>query len=110
MGCRGYRAVVSRVALRQGLRVAIALSWLMLVYGPVVAQAPPPIVVYGDANFPPYESLVDGQPVGANVELWRAIGRVLKRDIDIRLGPWAESQDKVVRGVGDALTFLSINE
>jgi PAS domain S-box-containing protein len=91
-----------------GAAVLAAICLLVAAGEAVTAQAP--LVVYGDANFPPYESLVDGQPVGANIDLWRAIGRVLDRDIDIRLGPWAESQDKVAHGTGDALSFLNVTE
>ena len=69
MGRWGYSAVVSRLAWGPGIRVAVALCLLAVVSGPVASQAPRPVplVVYGDANFSPYESLIDGQPVGVEL-------------------------------------------
>src|SRR5580704_8059280 len=106
------RAAGGGFTVQRSAGVSVALGLLVLLSGAPLAQAPPQkaLIVFGDADFPPYESLVDGEPVGANIDLWHAIGRVLRRDIDIRLGPWAESQDKVLHGEGDALTFLNIND
>src|SRR5262245_47534149 len=56
------------------------------------------LIVYGDANFPPYESLVDSKPTGANVELWMAIGRVLDRRVELRLVAWPDAQQQVLAG------------
>ncbi len=79
---------------------------------PVLAQdtAKSPIVVMGDQDYPPYESLVDGEPVGINVELWREIGRVLGRPVELRLYQWADSQARVRRGEAKVLTFMSVNK
>ena len=67
---------------------------------PVLAQdtAISSIVVMGDKNYPPYESIVDGEPVGINVDLWREIEQVLGRPVDLRLYQWADSQARVQRG------------
>jgi signal transduction histidine kinase/CheY-like chemotaxis protein len=67
------------------------------------AAAPVPIVIHGDRSLPPYESLEDGQPMGMTIDLWREIGRVLGRPVDIRLGDWAVSQEQVLAGDGDVL-------
>ncbi len=79
---------------------------------PVLAQdtAKSPLVVMGDKSYPPYESLVDGEPVGINVELWREIGRILGRPVDLRLYQWADSQARVRRGEAKVLTFMSVNK
>jgi PAS domain S-box-containing protein len=49
------------------------------------------IVVGGDHNYPPFESLnSSGRPVGYTVDITRAIAREMGLDIEIRLGPWSE--------------------
>jgi signal transduction histidine kinase/ActR/RegA family two-component response regulator len=95
------------------LSFVVVLAWLIAAFGGgAAAQAPAreALVVFGDDNFPPYESLIDGRAAGANVDLWNAIGQVLQRRIDIRLGPWSESQAEILRGAGDALSFVNITE
>jgi signal transduction histidine kinase/ActR/RegA family two-component response regulator/HPt (histidine-containing phosphotransfer) domain-containing protein len=62
-----------------------------------------PLVIYGDRSLPPYEFLEDGQPAGMTIDLWREIGRVLERPVDIRLGDWAAAQAHVLAGDGDVL-------
>jgi ABC-type amino acid transport substrate-binding protein len=44
-----------------------------------------PVVVFGDANFAPYEYMELGTPKGVNIDLLNALGRVLGRPIDIHL-------------------------
>jgi signal transduction histidine kinase/ActR/RegA family two-component response regulator/HPt (histidine-containing phosphotransfer) domain-containing protein len=66
-----------------------------------------PIVIYGDRSLPPYEFLEDGQPAGMTIDMWREIGRVLERPVDIRLGDWAASQERVLAGDGDVLPPLA---
>lgn len=62
------------------------------------------IVVGGDYNFPPYEFLdKDGLPSGYNVELTRAIARVMGLNVQIVLGPWAEIRKKLESGEVDAV-------
>lgn len=97
--------------------LALAATFLFFVGGIVAssssfAQVPQgeSIVFLGDSSYAPYEYLVDGKPVGANVDLLNAIGEVLERPIEIRLMKWAEAQEKIARGEGHALTFMSRNE
>jgi two-component system, cell cycle sensor histidine kinase and response regulator CckA len=62
------------------------------------------LVIGGDENFPPYEYLDEhGQPAGYNVDLTRAIAREVGLDIEIRLGPWAQIRENLVRGEIDAV-------
>ncbi len=68
------------------------------------------LVVFGDSSYPPYESLIDGKPAGANVDLWNAIGRTLGRPIDMRLIAWEQAQREVLAGAGDALSFVALTE
>ncbi|MCF8078497.1 MAG: transporter substrate-binding domain-containing protein, partial [Desulfobacterales bacterium] len=62
------------------------------------------IVVGGDHNFPPYEYLDEnGRPAGYNVDLTRAIAQEVGLDVEIRLGPWAESREALARGEIDVI-------
>ena len=93
------------------LFLAVQVFWAVTVL-PVLAQdtSKSPIVVIGDKDYPPYESLVDGEPVGINVDLWREIAKILGRPLDLRLYQWADSQARVRRGEAKVLTFMSINK
>jgi len=68
-----------------------------------------PLIVYGDKNLPPYEFLEDGEPRGANIDLWKVISRELNRPLIVRLTQWSAAQEKVNQGEGHALTLMSIN-
>ena len=49
------------------------------------------VIVGGDRSYPPYEFLdQDGLPTGYNVELTRAIARVMGFHVEFRLGHWAD--------------------
>ena len=49
------------------------------------------IIVGGDRSYPPYEFLdKDGIPTGYNVELTRAIAKVMGFHVEFRLGHWAD--------------------
>jgi polar amino acid transport system substrate-binding protein len=49
------------------------------------------VIVGGDRSYPPYEFLdKDGLPTGYNVELTRAIGRVMGLHVEFKLGHWAD--------------------
>ena len=91
--------------------LALQVFWTVSV-PPVLAQdtSKSPIVVMGDKDYPPYESLVDGEPVGINVDLWREIAKILGRPLDLRLYQWADSQARVRRGEAKVLTFMSVNK
>lgn len=81
-----------------------------LLSAPVPASASEPLVFLGDRDLPPYEFLEDGEPRGANVDLARAIGRVLGRPVEIRLMDWADAQAKLRAGEGHALTMFGQTE
>ncbi|MGD9974729.1 MAG: transporter substrate-binding domain-containing protein [Desulfatirhabdiaceae bacterium] len=62
------------------------------------------IVVGGDHNYPPYDYLDEnGKPAGYNVELTRAISRVMDLDIEIRLGSWSNIVEDLERGEIDVV-------
>jgi polar amino acid transport system substrate-binding protein len=49
------------------------------------------VIVGGDRSYPPYEYLdAGGLPTGYNVELTRAIARVMGFHVEFRLGHWAD--------------------
>lgn len=78
---------------------------------PAAAQPAPscgnpgePLLYIGDRDFPPYEYLtVNGEPAGFNVEVLRAVSRVMDRPIHIRLIPGYESRQ--ARAAGEADLF-----
>lgn len=87
------RHVIPRFLL---IRLLAALLVLCL---PALAQAEAEgkdweseiIIVGGDRSYPPYEFLdKDGLPTGYNIELTRAIARVMGFQVEFRLGHWAD--------------------
>lgn len=62
------------------------------------------LVIGGDHDFPPYEFINEqGRPAGLNVDLLSAVARELERDIEFRLGPWADSRKRIISGDIDVL-------
>ena len=59
-------------------------------HGPFV---PNTIVVGGGDSYEPFHYLADGQPTGFDVDLVRAIARVMGLDIEVRLAYWREIRD-----------------
>lgn len=66
------------------------------------------MIVGGDQSYPPYEFIdKDGNPAGYNVELTRAIARVMGLNVEVRLGAWAEMRAALQNGGIDALEGMS---
>lgn len=90
-----------------GLAVLCLAGWLV----PAGAQSNrTPIVVRGDHNYPPYEFLDNGQPAGFNVELIRAVCRVMDIPVRIELGPWREVREQLETGRIDVLGGMVYSE
>ena len=69
------------------------------------------MVVGGDRSYPPYEFLdKDGKPTGYNVELTRAVARVMGLNVEIRLGAWSEMRQALQNGSVDLLEGMSFSE
>jgi polar amino acid transport system substrate-binding protein len=92
---------------------------LLLLCLPVPAQVNAPrkdreaenIIIGGDRSYPPYEFLdKDGLPAGYNVELTRAIGRVMGLQVEVRLGHWADVRRGLDTGQIDALQGIIYSE
>lgn len=70
-----------------------------------------PIVVGGDRSYPPYEFIdKDGNATGYNVELTRAIARVMGFAVEIRLGAWSEMRRDLQDGRIDVLEGISYSD
>ena len=69
-----------------------------------------PIRVAGDRDYPPLTYLEDGVAKGFSVDVIRALGKVLGRDLPIELMPWDAAQKRVQEGNAELLTDMSITE
>ncbi|QWV92160.1 transporter substrate-binding domain-containing protein [Geomonas oryzisoli] len=73
--------------------------------------APALVIVGGDRSYPPYEFLdKDNKPSGYNVELTRAVARVMGLKVEIRLGAWSERRQDLLRGDVDLLEGMSYSD
>ncbi|EAT15526.1 periplasmic sensor signal transduction histidine kinase [Desulfuromonas acetoxidans DSM 684] len=76
--------------------------------GPFIDK--PPVIIGGMQDFPPYEFLdKNGTPSGFNVELTRAIARVMEMNVEIQLGNWNVMRQALVHGDIDALQGLNFS-
>ena len=98
------------------LILAVMTISIMLIAAPVLADRgqrsePPPIIIGGDYNYPPYEFLGEnGEPAGYNVDLTWAIAEVMGMDVEIRLGPWGEIRKALEDGEIDAIHGMFYSE
>jgi len=93
---------------------AIAMAALtLLCAGPLFAEEgggglPPLVVIGGDHDYPPYEYLdKSGVPRGYNVDLSRAVARVMGMEIDIRLSSWGGMRKALAEGDVDILMGMA---
>jgi len=69
------------------------------------------VVVGGDRSYPPYEFVdKDGNPRGYNVELTRAVARVMGLNVELRLGAWSERRQDLQNGKVDLLQGMSYSD
>jgi polar amino acid transport system substrate-binding protein len=68
-----------------------------------------PLVFLADKDYPPMTYLEDGVVKGMDVDLCKALGARMRRDVRIELMDWNLAQGKVLKGEGDALTGMSIS-
>lgn len=70
-----------------------------------------PLRYGGDAHFEPFESLdAQGRPRGFQVGLLQALAQRLGRRIDIRLGPWAQTEAALRNGAVDFAAMVPTRE
>jgi polar amino acid transport system substrate-binding protein len=69
------------------------------------------IVVGADRDYPPYEFIdKNGEPAGYNVDLTRAIARVMGMNVQFRFGGWSEMRNALIDGSVDVLQGISYSE
>jgi signal transduction histidine kinase len=70
-----------------------------------------PIIVGGNSNYPPYEFIdKDGQPAGFNIDLTRAVAKVMGMNVQIRLGTYNERIKALEAGTIDAMGGFSYSD
>jgi PAS domain S-box-containing protein len=86
--------------VRQGILHAAATLYCVLICGaPRVNAGQQPILVGTEFDYPPYSYTDDRDSItGFNVELIRALGRVMGREIIVSAGPWADIRHAFERG------------
>ena len=94
----------------------VMMVGMMLVTAPGIAAEgqvaeSPRIIVGGDYNYPPYEFLDEnGNPMGYNVELTRAIAETMGMNVEIKLGPWGEIRKALESGEIDTIHGMFYSE
>src|SRR5262245_14266616 len=78
--------------------------WLTLV--PTATAQAPDLLFVGNHDYPPLSALINGVPTGMDVDMARAIGKVMGRGVRVELMEWAEARDRVLRGEADGLIDL----
>jgi polar amino acid transport system substrate-binding protein len=69
------------------------------------------IVVGADRDYPPYEFIdKNGEPAGYNVDLSRAIARIMGMKVQFRFGGWSEMRSALMDGSVDVLQGISYSE
>jgi polar amino acid transport system substrate-binding protein len=108
--------------LRVSVKTALCLWGILMSIGcmvwltPSVAAEPPapqnkPIIVGGNSNYPPYEFIdKDGQPAGFNIDLTRAVAKVMGMNVQIRLGTYGERIKALEAGTIDAMGGFSYSD
>lgn len=108
-----FRRALSRTK-RRGILLKLALG-LALGFSAtttyVHAQEPPERVIFGgDAIYPPFEWLEEGEPSGFNIDLEKAIGRVSNTNVTHRLGAWADILNALEAGEVDVVPMFVSSE
>ncbi len=69
------------------------------------------LIIAGDENYPPYEYIdEDGQYVGFNIDIMKAISIEMGKEFKIIPMEWMEAHNKLLNGEIDAIQGMSFNE
>lgn len=69
------------------------------------------VIVGGNSNYPPYEFIgKNGQPAGFNIDLTRAVAKVMGMNVQIRLGTYEERIRALEAGTIDAMGGFSYSD
>lgn len=101
--------------LGRGICLVCVIAWLLIFLGPLTLLAEEetflrerPLIIGGDHNYPPYEYLDEfGLPAGYNIELTKAVARVMGLEVNIRLDAWGEMRRALNAGGVDLLMGMA---
>src|SRR5258705_13606829 len=102
-----------RLLRRKCLAISALVAAVCLLPTEAAGDSPPDrraIHALGDQYYPPITYLENGVPGGFDVDVLRALGEVMGRDVEIELMPWNLAQRQVQEGKAETLTGLSITE
>jgi PAS domain S-box-containing protein len=69
------------------------------------------VLVGGDDNYPPYEYLDEqGRPAGFNIDIIRAVTKVMGLDANLMLGPWNQVRQDLEQGRLEAISGMYYSE
>ncbi len=82
------------------LYVGICFALLFVSPGHFVfSQSDGPLIIGTELGYPPYSFInQENNPDGFNVELSRALGEILGREVEIRIDPWADIKNALATG------------
>ena len=66
-----------------------------------------PIVLFGDANFPPMSWIEMGEPKGLNVDVAKAVAKKMGRELRLELMNWSVAQERARNGEADGLLAMT---
>jgi two-component system cell cycle sensor histidine kinase/response regulator CckA len=69
-----------------------------------------PLVFLGDKDYPPLSYLDGNKAVGMDVDVAKALGLAIHREVRVELLEWHAAQEKMLRGEGNGLLLMSITE
>ena len=102
-----------RFLRRKCLAISALVAAVCLLSTEAAGDSPPDrraIHALGDQYYPPITYLENGVPGGFDVDVLRALGEVMGRDVEIELMPWNLAQRQVQEGKAETLTGLSITD
>ena len=94
------------------------LSWFVLMVTGIPAicqphEPPPPVTrdtvirVVGDRDYPPFCFLDNGVPAGFDIDVIRAVAKVMRLQLEIELKPWSEAREELSKGEADIIPGMA---
>jgi polar amino acid transport system substrate-binding protein len=71
------------------------------------AGEPGLLVVRPDGSWPPWETVVNGEPVGIHIDLVRSVSKALGVPVVVKSYPWLRAIRMLKQGEADAITYMS---
>lgn len=93
--------------MRTVFRTACGLVASLLIACVCVASESSLLVVRPDGSWPPWEMVVNGEPVGIHVEMVQSVSKALGVPVVIRSYPWLRAIRMLKQGDADAITYMS---